>query len=184
MKALRLGVPQRLTRRYVHTRREVSSNVIDTLESRGFIAALTKSVSSSDLTDTSPEIRRHVTRQSCIYGGVDPSAKSLHVGNLVALMGLLHFKLAGHNVLALVSPPRGMRLMVDRRSYGVYRRSLGSIHRKNSFEPGSTGDECGGYHEAGPPVLQQRRGVYRQAQRSVNSSQNFNSARLVPGNWA
>lgn len=38
-----------------------------------------------------------------VYLGVDPSAASLHVGNLLALIGLLHFKLQGHTSIALVS---------------------------------------------------------------------------------
>lgn len=38
-----------------------------------------------------------------VYLGVDPSARSLHVGNLLALIGLLHFRLYGHNAVALVS---------------------------------------------------------------------------------
>lgn len=38
-----------------------------------------------------------------MYAGVDPSAASLHVGNLLPLLGLLHFALHGHTALALVS---------------------------------------------------------------------------------
>lgn len=38
-----------------------------------------------------------------VYLGVDPSARSLHVGNLLALIGLLHFRLYGHSAVALVS---------------------------------------------------------------------------------
>ncbi|XP_013878749.1 tyrosine--tRNA ligase, mitochondrial [Austrofundulus limnaeus] len=37
-----------------------------------------------------------------IYCGFDPTADSLHVGNLLALIGLLHFRSAGHNVLAVL----------------------------------------------------------------------------------
>ena len=38
-----------------------------------------------------------------VYVGFDPSASSLHVGNLLPLLCLLHFKQAGHHALALVS---------------------------------------------------------------------------------
>uniref|UniRef100_A0A8C8ZS44 Tyrosine--tRNA ligase n=1 Tax=Prolemur simus TaxID=1328070 RepID=A0A8C8ZS44_PROSS len=37
-----------------------------------------------------------------IYCGFDPTADSLHVGHLLALLGLFHFQRAGHNAIALV----------------------------------------------------------------------------------
>ncbi|XP_029009079.1 tyrosine--tRNA ligase, mitochondrial [Betta splendens] len=37
-----------------------------------------------------------------VYCGFDPTADSLHVGNLLALIGLLHFRGAGHHVLAVL----------------------------------------------------------------------------------
>lgn len=37
-----------------------------------------------------------------VYCGFDPTADSLHVGNLLALVGLLHFRNAGHHVLAVL----------------------------------------------------------------------------------
>lgn len=37
-----------------------------------------------------------------LYCGFDPTADSLHVGNLLALIALLHFRDAGHHVLAVV----------------------------------------------------------------------------------
>lgn len=77
--------------------------------------------SPSSSSNPSPELRGHVENRTCIYGGVDPSARSLHVGNLVALMGLLHFRLAGHDVLALVGISVLMFLNADWRSDGVYR---------------------------------------------------------------
>jgi tyrosyl-tRNA synthetase len=36
------------------------------------------------------------------YCGFDPTAESLHVGNLVSLMGLVRLARAGHNAVALV----------------------------------------------------------------------------------
>ncbi|CAL8320853.1 unnamed protein product [Gadus morhua 'NCC'] len=37
-----------------------------------------------------------------VYCGFDPTADSLHVGNLLAIIGLLHFRSAGHHVLAVI----------------------------------------------------------------------------------
>lgn len=38
-----------------------------------------------------------------VYAGFDPTADSLHVGNLLVLINLLHWQRGGHNVIALVS---------------------------------------------------------------------------------
>lgn len=38
----------------------------------------------------------------CVYAGFDPTAPSLHIGNLLILLGLLHFQRAGHKVVALI----------------------------------------------------------------------------------
>ncbi|KAF7652195.1 hypothetical protein LDENG_00100060 [Lucifuga dentata] len=37
-----------------------------------------------------------------VYCGFDPTADSLHVGNLLAIIGLLHFRSAGHHVVAVL----------------------------------------------------------------------------------
>ncbi|XP_067906921.1 tyrosine--tRNA ligase, mitochondrial [Heterodontus francisci] len=37
-----------------------------------------------------------------LYCGFDPTADSLHIGNLLAVIGLLHFQRAGHRVLVLL----------------------------------------------------------------------------------
>lgn len=42
------------------------------------------------------------------YCGFDPTAPSLHVGNLVPIMGLVHFQRAGHRPVALVGGATGM----------------------------------------------------------------------------
>lgn len=42
------------------------------------------------------------------YIGFDPTASSLHVGNLAAIMLLKHFQLAGHKPIALVGGATGM----------------------------------------------------------------------------
>ncbi|XP_022093643.1 tyrosine--tRNA ligase, mitochondrial-like [Acanthaster planci] len=38
----------------------------------------------------------------CIYCGFDPTADSLHIGNLLAIIALLHCQRAGHNPIALI----------------------------------------------------------------------------------
>lgn len=43
-----------------------------------------------------------------VYAGFDPSAPSLHVGNLVPVMGLVHLQRAGHRPIALVGGGTGM----------------------------------------------------------------------------
>lgn len=40
-----------------------------------------------------------------IYAGFDPTAQSLHVGNLLVLIGLLHCQRGGHQPIALVNFP-------------------------------------------------------------------------------
>lgn len=42
-----------------------------------------------------------------LYCGADPTAKSLHLGNLLPLMVLLHFRLRGHDVVGLVGGATG-----------------------------------------------------------------------------
>ncbi|KAJ3332414.1 tyrosyl-tRNA synthetase, partial [Kappamyces sp. JEL0680] len=42
-----------------------------------------------------------------IYTGFDPTAKSLHVGNLLTVIALVHFLLGGHRVIALVGGATG-----------------------------------------------------------------------------
>ena len=42
-------------------------------------------------------------RPQCVYAGFDPTASSLHLGNLLVLINLLHWQRGGHKVIALVS---------------------------------------------------------------------------------
>src|SRR5881396_1487715 len=42
------------------------------------------------------------------YVGFDPTASSLHIGNLVPVMGLAHLQRAGHKPVALVGGGTGM----------------------------------------------------------------------------
>lgn len=42
-------------------------------------------------------------RNQCVYAGFDPTADSLHIGNLLVIINLLHWQRANHKVIALVS---------------------------------------------------------------------------------
>src|SRR5713101_7051395 len=46
--------------------------------------------------------------QVSVYNGFDPSAASLHVGNLVPIMALARLQRAGHSPIALVGGGTGM----------------------------------------------------------------------------
>jgi len=72
-------------------------NIIDVLKERGFIEAL-----------TSDEIQKLTDQPTRIYCGFDPTADSLHLGNLVAIMGLAWFQRFGHTPVAIVGGATGM----------------------------------------------------------------------------
>ncbi|KAL8579974.1 hypothetical protein ACOMHN_056862 [Nucella lapillus] len=48
------------------------------------------------------ELSHHLNRPQTVYCGFDPTSDSLHVGNLLAIVAMLHCRAAGHNCLALV----------------------------------------------------------------------------------
>lgn len=72
-------------------------NVIDALEERGFIEAL-----------TSDDLRTAVDAPLKVYCGFDPTADSLHLGNLVGIIGLAWFQRFGHTPVAIVGGATGM----------------------------------------------------------------------------
>src|SRR6476620_728577 len=72
-------------------------NVIDTLKERGFIDAM-----------TSEDLRQYAEKPLKVYCGFDPSSDSLHLGNMVAMMGLAWFQRCGHTPVALVGGATGM----------------------------------------------------------------------------
>ena len=75
------------------------STVLDELEWRGLLAQTTDREALAAALAAGP-----VT----VYCGFDPTAPSLHHGNLVQLIVLRHMQLAGHRVLALVGGATGM----------------------------------------------------------------------------
>jgi len=76
----------------------LSKTVIDVLEERGFI---------EQITDTG--LREAAATQSLkCYVGFDPTARSLHLGHVIPVMGLAHFQRMGHVPIALVGGGTGM----------------------------------------------------------------------------
>ncbi|XP_031625337.1 tyrosine--tRNA ligase, mitochondrial [Contarinia nasturtii] len=58
--------------------------------------------------DARPQIEELINASpQHIYAGFDPTADSLHVGNLLVIIGLLHFQRAGHHPIALVGGATG-----------------------------------------------------------------------------
>lgn len=72
-------------------------NVIQLLQERGFIEQI-----------SSPQLETLAQKPLKVYCGFDPSADSLHLGNLVALMGLAWFQRCGHTPVAVVGGATGM----------------------------------------------------------------------------
>jgi len=59
--------------------------------------------------DVTPGLESHLKKgMMTAYIGFDPTAASLHVGNLATIMLLKHFQLAGHKPIALVGGATGM----------------------------------------------------------------------------
>ena len=61
-----------------------------------------------DTTDRDALARRLDEGPVTLYHGMDPSADSLHTGNLIGLLMLKRFQLAGHRPMALVGGATGM----------------------------------------------------------------------------
>ena len=72
-------------------------NIIEVLKERGFIENMTS--------ESLFEIAQNPLK---VYAGFDPTADSLHVGNLVAIMGLAWFQRMGHTPVAIVGGATGM----------------------------------------------------------------------------
>lgn len=61
------------------------------------------------LHDMIPGLEEQLNKElTAAYIGFDPTAPSLHIGNLAAIMLLKHFQLAGHKPIALVGGATGM----------------------------------------------------------------------------
>ena len=75
--------------------RDNQTSLVGHLQSRGLLEL----VSDDELYDfTKPTSGKKFK----LYCGADPTAKSLHLGNLLPLMILLHFNLRGHDVYGII----------------------------------------------------------------------------------
>lgn len=72
------------------------NNVIDCLQSRGLIDAL-----------TSDELKKRAEKPLKVYVGFDPTSDSLHLGNLVGMIILAHFQRFGHTPVVLLGGATG-----------------------------------------------------------------------------
>lgn len=72
------------------------NNVIDCLEDRGFIEAM-----------TSEEIRKVCQHPIKVYIGFDPTADSLHLGNLMGIVALKWFQKFGHTPVVILGGATG-----------------------------------------------------------------------------
>ena len=55
----------------------------------------------------------------CCYSGFDPTADSLHIGNLMVIIALLHCQRAGHQTIALVSHESVYHLFIRNNVGGI-----------------------------------------------------------------
>jgi tyrosyl-tRNA synthetase len=72
-------------------------SIIDELKWRGLVA---------DCTDAA-ELEKKIAAPVTLYCGFDPTADSLHVGNLVPLLALRRFQLLGHHPIAVAGGATG-----------------------------------------------------------------------------
>lgn len=74
----------------------MNPNVIEILEKRGFIESL-----------TSPDLKKLVEKPLRFYIGFDPTAESLHLGNLMGIVAMTWFQRCGHKPYILVGGATG-----------------------------------------------------------------------------
>src|SRR5579859_3626706 len=74
-------------------------SMLDELQWRGLVA---------DCTDLEQLLTRVQNRPVTVYAGFDPTADSLHVGNLVPLLGLRRLQMLGQHPIALAGGATGL----------------------------------------------------------------------------
>lgn len=104
-------------------------HVLDELKWRGLVA----------LSTDEEELRKALSGQITFYCGFDPTAPSLHLGNLVQLLTMRRLQLAGHLPLALVGGATGLigdpkptaeRTLNDRETVGQWVEKLADQNRR------------------------------------------------------
>ena len=76
----------------------MSNALLEDLQWRGLIAQSTDR----------KELEEALSKPICLYLGVDPTAPSMHLGNLVVFLVLRRFQLAGHRPIPLVGGATGL----------------------------------------------------------------------------
>jgi tyrosyl-tRNA synthetase len=119
----------------------VTTDIIDELSWRGLLAI------STDLDDLRKALDAGPVT---FYGGFDPTAPGLHIGNLVLLLTMRRFQQAGHRPIGLVGGATGLigdpsgksaeRILNPREVVaGWVERIRGEVGHYLDFEPGPTG---------------------------------------------
>jgi tyrosyl-tRNA synthetase len=119
----------------------VTTDIIDELSWRGLLAI------STDLDDLRKALDAGPVT---FYGGFDPTAPGLHIGNLVLLLTMRRFQQAGHRPIGLVGGATGLIGDPSGRSIerilnpqdvvaGWVERIRGEVSQYLDFEPGPTG---------------------------------------------
>uniref|UniRef100_A0A0P4W8F8 Tyrosine--tRNA ligase n=1 Tax=Scylla olivacea TaxID=85551 RepID=A0A0P4W8F8_SCYOL len=87
-----------------HTRSKLCPQMWRTYTSRNILKLEERGLWADFFPDSNVNkfIQELTRKPQTIYSGFDPTADSLHVGNLLVIMALLHCQRAGHNVIALV----------------------------------------------------------------------------------
>ncbi len=76
----------------------MTKTVVDVLEERGFIEQITET-----------GLKEAASRETLkCYVGFDPTARSLHLGHVIPVMGLAHFQRMGHIPIVLIGGGTGM----------------------------------------------------------------------------
>uniref|UniRef100_A0A8D0CF34 Tyrosine--tRNA ligase n=1 Tax=Salvator merianae TaxID=96440 RepID=A0A8D0CF34_SALMN len=107
---VRVAFPQPFVsrRRHLHDQQPEQRPEARPTATKGFLAALSERGLIQDIFPPEPaeeqllDLLEPGRPPVTVYCGFDPTADSLHVGHLLAVMGLLHFQRAGHHVIALV----------------------------------------------------------------------------------
>ncbi|KAH9892504.1 hypothetical protein C8Q73DRAFT_59977 [Cubamyces lactineus] len=78
---------------------KLQAGLLEDLKSRGLVADITRAV----------QLEAEIAKQpQTVYVGVDPTARSLHVGHLVPLLCLFHFQIRGHQIIPLIGGATGL----------------------------------------------------------------------------
>jgi tyrosyl-tRNA synthetase len=106
-------------------------NVVDSLRARGFVA---------QVSDEDALRRAFDGGRVTLYQGFDPTATSLHTGNLVGIMALAHIQRDGHRPIAVVGGGTGMIGDPSERATERPMLTVDEIHRnlagiRRQFEP-------------------------------------------------